>query len=59
MKSCAFWFVFTEFVPKGPTDNKSSLFQVVAWCRPGNKPFPEPMLTQFPDAYMQRQGEMS
>ena len=37
---------------KGPIDNKSALFQVMAWCRTVNKPLPEPMLTQFTDAYM-------
>ena len=42
-----------EIVPKGPIDNKSSLIQVRACRQPGDKPFPEPMLTQFPDAYMQ------
>ena len=42
-----------KFVPKGPIDNKSALVQVMAWCRTGDKPLPEPMLTQFTDAYMQ------
>ena len=28
-----------EFVPKGPTDNGSSLVQVRAWCQTGAKPF--------------------
>ena len=41
-----------KFVPKGPIDNKSALVQVMAWCRTGDKPLPEPMLTQFTDAYM-------
>ena len=41
-----------KFVPKGPTDNKSALVQVMAWHRTGAKPLPEPMLTQFTDAYM-------
>ena len=41
-----------KFVPKDPIDNKSALVQIMAWCRPGNKPLPEPMLTQFADNYM-------
>ena len=41
-----------KFVPKGPTDNKSALVQVMAWRRTGAKPLPEPMLNQFTDAYM-------
>ena len=34
-----------KFVPKSPIDNKSALVQVMAWCRTGNKPLPEPMMT--------------
>ena len=48
-----------KFVHKGPTDKKSALVKVMA-CRPlGVKPLPEPMLTQFSDAYMRHKGEMS
>ena len=47
-----------KFVPKGPIDNKSVLVQVIAWCRRGEKPLPEPMLTQFTD-YMRHQGKTS
>ena len=42
-----------KFVSKGPIDNKSALFQVMAWRRTGDKPLPEAMMTQFTDAYMQ------
>ena len=42
-----------KFVPKSPIDNKSSLVQVMAWCRTGDKQLPETMLNQFTDAYMQ------
>ena len=42
-----------EFVPKGAVDNKAALGQVAAWRWTGNKPLPEPMMTQFIDAYMQ------
>ena len=40
------------FAPKGPIDNKSVLVQVIAWRRIGDKPLPDPMLTQFTDAYV-------
>ena len=41
-----------KFVPKGSIDDKPALFQVIAWHWTGNKPLPEPMLTQFTDACM-------
>ena len=41
-----------NFVPKSPIDNKSTLVQVMAWRQIGDKPLPEPMMTQFTDAYM-------
>ena len=41
-----------KFVPNGPIENKSALVRVMAWRRTCNKPLPEPMLTQFIDAYM-------
>ena len=41
-----------KFVPKGSVDNKSALVQVMAWRRTGDKPLPEPVLTQVTDAYM-------
>ena len=46
MKMIEFWFLL-NFVPRSPIDNKRS------------KPLPEPMMTQFIDAYMWHQGEMS
>ena len=36
-----------------------SLAQVMAWHQSGDKPLPEPKLTQFIDAYMRHKGEMS
>ena len=42
-----------EFVPRSAIYNKPVLVQVMASCRTGNKPLPEPMLTQFTEAYMQ------
>ena len=52
-----FWLsiqISLKFVPKGPKDKNSALFQVqvMAWRRTGNKPLPETMLTQFTDVYM-------
>ena len=45
-------WISPKFVRKGPIDNKSALVQVMTSCRTGNKPLPEPMLTQFTDALM-------
>ena len=36
-----------QLVPRSPIDNKPALVQVVAWPWTGNKPLPEPMMTQF------------
>ena len=44
---------------KGTIDNKSAFVKVMAWRRIGAKALPEPMLTQFTDAYMRHQGVMS
>ena len=33
-----------KFVPKGPIDHIPSLVQIMAWCRPGDKPLSEPMM---------------
>ena len=48
-----------KFVPRGSIDNKSALVQVMVWRRSGYKPFPEPMMTLFTDAYMRHKGEIS
>ena len=45
-------FNFPEICPKSPIENKLALVQVMAWRRTDNKPLPEPILTQFTDAYM-------
>ena len=37
---------FTELVPNGSVDNNSALVQVTAWHQIGDKPLPEPMITQ-------------
>ena len=41
-----------KLVPMGPIDNAPALVQVMAWRRIGDKPLPEPMLTQFTGAYI-------
>ena len=46
-------------VPKGLIDHKSSLIEVMAWRRRGDKPLLVEMMTQFTDACMRHQGEMS
>ena len=44
--------VSLKFLPRSLIDNKPALVQVMAWHQTGDKPLPEPMLAQFPDAYM-------
>ena len=44
--------ILLKFVLHGPMYNKAALIQVMAWYWTGYKPLPEPMLTQFTDAYM-------
>ena len=45
-----------KFDFRSPINNKLVLGQVTAWYRAGDKPLPEPMLTQFADAYMRPWG---
>ena len=33
-----------KFVPKGPINNIPALVQIMAWCRPGDKPLSDPMM---------------
>ena len=49
---CLIILISLKFVPKGAIDNKPALVQVMAWHGTGAKPLPEPMLTQFTDAYI-------
>ena len=37
-----------KFVPKGPINDIPVLVQIVAWCRPGNKPLSGPMVIRSP-----------
>ena len=41
-----------KFVPRSLIGNYPAFIQVMAWHQTSNKPLPEPMLTQFTDAYM-------
>ena len=41
-----------NFVRRSPINNMAAFVQVMAWRWPGDKSLPEPMLTQFTDAYM-------
>ena len=36
-----------KFVPKDPFNNISALFQIMAWCRPGDKPLSEPKMVSL------------
>ena len=40
------------FLPEGMINEIKALVQIMAWRLSGDKPLPEPMLTQFTDAYM-------
>ena len=58
-KFCILIWISLNFVPRGPTDNKPALVQVMAWRWIGDKPLSEPMLNQFIDIYMRHMGKMS
>ena len=36
-----------KFVPKGPISNIPAFVQIMAWCRPGNKPLSEPIMVSL------------
>ena len=58
-KFCILIRITLKFVPKGLFDNMSALVQVKGWRITGDKPLPEPMVTQFTDAYMRHWVDMS
>ena len=37
-----------KFVPKGPINSIPALVQIMAWCRPGDKPLSESMMVSLP-----------
>ena len=44
-----FWIsieIILRFVPRGPLNNIPTLIYIMAWCRSGDKPLSEPMMTQ-------------
>ena len=51
-KFCVSIQILLKFVLEGTIDNNSASVQVMAGRRAGNKPLPEPMLSQVTDAYM-------
>ena len=42
-----------------PIRNKSALLQVMAWHQTGNRPLPEPMMTQFSYLFMHCESSMT
>ena len=40
-------YVSLKFVPRGPINNITTLLQVMAWRRPGDKPLFEPMMVRL------------
>ena len=54
------WLKFyLSFGPKGPIDSKSTLVQEMPCHRTGDKPLPEPVLSEFYDALVWLQGPVS
>ena len=51
-------YISLKFVPRSSIDNMEALIQVMAWRLTGDRPLPEPIMTQFTDAYMRHWGEM-
>ena len=53
---CISWMKMIQISQKlfhmSPIDNKRALVQVMTWRRIDDEPLPEPMMTQFTDAYM-------
>ena len=56
VKFCILIKISLEFVPKVPIVKNQALVWIMAWCRVGDKPLSEPMLTWFTDAYMRTSG---
>ena len=52
-KFCILIKISVKFVLKGRNDNNPALVKIMAWCRIGEKPLSEPMLTRFTDTYVQ------
>ena len=48
-----------KFIPKGPVNDITALFQIMAWYLPGGKPLPKPMTVYSTDAYIRHLASMS
>ena len=48
-----------RFFPNGPIDYKSTLVQLIAWRRSGDKPLSEPIMAWFIGAYMRYSASKS
>ena len=46
-KCLNFYEELTEAVPIVPINNIPALVEIMAWCRPGDKPSPQPMLVRI------------
>ena len=57
--ACILIKISLKLVPIGPIENKSALVEAMAWRRTGDKPLSEPMMVQFPYAYMRYSASMS
>ena len=51
--------VWLTFVPKGPINNITAFVQIIAWCRPGDKPLFESVVALITDTYMCHLASMS
>ena len=49
--SCILIKISLKIVANGPIGNKVASVHAIGWCRKGDKPLSEPMMTQFTDAY--------
>ena len=43
-----FRLISLKFVPKGPINSITTLVQIMAWRRPGDKPLSEPIMVRLP-----------
>ena len=57
--SCVFIWISLKGTPKGVINYKSALVRVMAWYWTGDMSLPQPMMTQFTDAYMRHLVSMS
>ena len=51
---CCLIQISPKFILKDCIDNKSAMFQIMAWCRTGTKPLSEPMMAKFTEETMNR-----